>query len=62
MPAFARLFLRKSRAAVEVLQYAKMQFLDRELFATPNRTAILVLVSMLERRVVILADKGLRRT
>lgn len=60
VPAFARLFLRKSRAEVEVTQYANGQFLQRELFATPARTALLVVVSMLERRVVILPDKGLR--
>jgi putative membrane protein len=57
---FARLFLRDSRAALEVSQYAKTQFLERQLFATPQRTAILVVVSLLERRVVILADAGLR--
>jgi uncharacterized membrane protein len=60
VPAFARLFLRDSRAALEALQYAKVQFLDRQLFGTGSRTAILVLVAMLERRVVILADAGLR--
>jgi putative membrane protein len=59
VPAFARLFLRESRAALEVQQYAKVQFLEREVFATPMRTGILVLVSLLERRVVILPDKGL---
>lgn len=60
VPAFARLFVRKSRAAVEVAQYANDQFLERELFATPGRTALLVLVSLLEHRVVVLPDKGLR--
>ncbi len=60
MPGFARLFLRDSRAALEASQFAKVQFLDRQLFATKERTAILVLVAMLERRVVILADTGLR--
>jgi putative membrane protein len=60
VPAFARLFLREARAVLETHQYAKAQFLERELFATRERTAILVLVSMLERRVVILADTGLR--
>jgi putative membrane protein len=59
IPAFARLFLRASRAELEVRQYAKMQFLEREVFATPGRTGILLLVSLLERRVVILPDKGL---
>jgi uncharacterized membrane protein len=60
LPGFARLFVRDSRAAVEALQYAKVQFLDRQLFATRGRTAILVLVALLERRVVILTDTGLR--
>jgi len=60
LPGFARLFLRDSRAALEAQQYAKVQFLDRQLFATRERTAILVLVAMLERRVVILTDTGLR--
>jgi putative membrane protein len=60
LPGFARLFLRDSRASVEALQYAKAQFLDRQLFATKGRTAILVLVAMMERRVVILTDTGLR--
>jgi putative membrane protein len=60
VPAVTRLFLRESRIALETEQYAKAQFLDRELFATRERTAILLLVSLLERRVVILADAGLR--
>ncbi|MET0204759.1 MAG: TPM domain-containing protein [Casimicrobiaceae bacterium] len=60
IPGFARLFLRDARAAVEASQYAKVQFLDRQMFATRERTAILVLVAMLERRVVILTDTGLR--
>jgi len=59
VPGVARLFLRESRAALEVSHYAKAQFLDRQLFATKQRSAVLVLVSMLERRVVILADTGL---
>lgn len=60
MPGFARLFLRDARASVEATQYAKVQFLERQLFATKERTAVLVLVAMLERRVVILADTGLQ--
>ena len=59
VPAFARLFLRESRATLEVSQYAKVQFLERGLFATATRTAVLLTVSLLERRVVILADRGL---
>ena len=59
VPAFARLFLRASRADLEAHQFAKVKFLERDLFATPGRTAILLLVSVFERRVVILPDTGL---
>ena len=62
VPAATRLFLRGSRAAQEVDQYARVQFLERQLFATPARTSILLLVSLLERRVVILADTGLQKS
>ena len=59
VPAFARLFLRDTRAELEVRQYAQMQFLAREMFATPDRTAILLLTSLLEHRVVLLPDTGM---
>lgn len=59
IPRFAKCFLSGYRAEVEVRQYAKSLFLDRELFATEKRTGILLLVSLFERRVVILPDKGL---
>ena len=58
-PRFAKYFLSDHRAEVEVQQYAKSLFLERELFATQKRTGILLLVSLFERRVVILPDKGL---
>lgn len=60
VPAFARVFLRQSRAELEVAQFADVQFLQRELFATPSRMAVLMLASRLEQRVVIRADVGLR--
>lgn len=60
VPAFARRLLHEDEARAEVRQYAHDQFLARELFATPGRTALLVVVSMFERRVVVLPDKGLR--
>jgi putative membrane protein len=59
VPGFARLFLSANRAEVEVRQYADSIFLSRELFATDKRTGILLLISLFERRVVILPDKGL---
>lgn len=59
IPGFAKLFLSSFRGEVEVRQYAESLFLSRELFATRNRTGILVLVSLFERKVVILPDRGL---
>ncbi len=59
VPAFTRMFLRRSRAELEVAQFADVQFLQRQLFATPSRNAVLVLASTLEQRVVIRADIGL---
>ena len=60
VPPFARLFLRGSRAHVEVRQYAESLFLRHALFASRRRTAVLVLLSRFERRIEILADQGLR--
>jgi putative membrane protein len=60
VPAFARLFLRAVRAELEVRQHAKAMFLDRQIFATPSRSGVLVLVSVFERRIEILPDVGLR--
>ena len=59
MPRFARCFLAGYRAEAEVQQYAQSLFLERELFATGNRRGILLLVSLFERRVVVLPDRGL---
>jgi len=60
IPGFARRFLPASRAEVEVRQYAESLFLSRELFATSNRTGILILVSLFERKVMLLPDTGLQ--
>ena len=59
IPGFAKQFLSAIRAEVEVQQYAESLFLSRELFATSKRTGILVLVSLFERKVVVIPDKGL---
>lgn len=53
---FAKLFLGAQRARTEVRQCAESLFLTRELFATPRRDAVLILVSQFERRVVIVPD------
>ena len=59
VPGFARLFLSAHRAELEVRQYAESLFLTREIFATGGRTGILLLVSLFERQVILLPDKGL---
>ena len=61
IPKFARLFLAAHRAEAEVRQYAESLFLSHELFATRRRTGILLLVSLFERRVILLPDKGISK-
>ena len=58
VPGFGRLFVRSERMEEEVRQRAQVVFLARELFATPDRDAILVLVSLFERHVVVVPDVG----
>jgi putative membrane protein len=53
-----RLFVRHNRAEAEVRQHAEGLFLARDLFATPSRTAVLLVVSLFERVVVVHADRG----
>ena len=60
LPAFRRLFVSAPRAQAEVRQCAEVMFLTRELFATPQRTAILILVAQMERRVVVVPDVAYR--
>lgn len=60
IPDFARLFLRVHRAEGETRQYAESLFLSREMFATQKRKSVLLLVSLFERRVVVLPDSGLK--
>lgn len=56
----ARLFLTRARRQAEALQYAQAMFLDAGLQRTPRRDGILLLVSLLEHEVVVLADHGVR--
>jgi putative membrane protein len=58
-PVFARLFLNDSRAETETRQYAESLFLSRQLFLTKHRTGILLLISLFEKKVVIIPDKGI---
>ena len=57
---FARLFLPRARRQAEVLQYAQAMFLESELHRTRRRDGILLLVSLFEHEVVVLADRGAR--
>jgi putative membrane protein len=57
---FARLFLPRARRQAEVLQYAQALFLETELHRTRRRDGILLLVSLFEHEVVVLADRGVR--
>jgi putative membrane protein len=59
VPPFARALLRRHRAEIEVRQYAESLFLRRALFRTRQRTAVLVLVSLFERRIEIIPDEEL---
>jgi len=61
VPTAARLLLRGTRAREEVRQYAASLFLRRSVFATRGRVGLLVLVSLFERRVEIVADTGFDR-
>lgn len=54
----ARLFVDAARREGEVMQFAQALFFRRGLDRTHARVGILLLVSLFERRVVILADEG----
>jgi putative membrane protein len=54
----ARWFLPRARRQAEALQYAQAMFLEAELHRTPRRDGILLLVSLFEHEVVVLADRG----
>ena len=56
----ARLFLTRTRRQTEALQYAQAIFLDAGLQRAPHRDGILLLVSLFEHEVVVLADHGVR--
>jgi len=59
IPAFGRLFVDRMRAEGEVRQYSLAMFVERELFRTSARRAVLLLISRFERVVVVLPDSGL---
>jgi len=58
VPALAHLLLGRARAAGETRQFAQALFLDHDLARTRTRTAVLLLVTLFERRVELIADHG----
>ena len=59
VPALRKPFLSRKEMAFEVDEAAHLAFLAHELFATRDRTGILLFVSVYERRVRVLADAGI---
>ena len=53
----ARVFIPAERCEVEARQYAQALFLEHDLHRTRRRAGILILVSLLEHQVVVLADR-----
>lgn len=58
-PSLKGHFLSKERMEYEVKEYAFRMFYDHGLYKTVDNTGVLFLISILEHRVYILADKGI---
>jgi putative membrane protein len=58
-PALLRSVLLRGRADAAVTRAAALSFLEHGVFATRDRTGVLILLSELERKVTILGDKGI---
>lgn len=58
-PALLRLFIRRQRAGVEVERAAFFHFYASGLQATRDANGVLIYISVLERRVWILGDRGI---
>jgi putative membrane protein len=59
VPALRRALVSADVLAERVHQRATQAFVEEEVFRTRDRTGILIFVSLFERRVVVLADRGL---
>jgi putative membrane protein len=58
VPSFARVFLRRQRRDFEVRRCAEVLFHRHQVHATRRRTGVLLLVSLFERRIEVIADRG----
>lgn len=61
LPQVIRLFVGEKRMALEVDEAAYAAFTRYGLHRTRDRTGVLILISLLERRVEILADEGIHQ-
>jgi putative membrane protein len=58
-PPLLRLLIHPAEIDLEVAECAKATFLDHNLHATIDGTGILILICLFERRVQVLADRGI---
>jgi putative membrane protein len=59
LPFVKKIFLIKKETAEEVYQRALQAFLENNLHNTRDRTGILIMISVLEKRIEVLADIGI---
>jgi putative membrane protein len=59
VPPLQRLFAGKHLIDTRVHQRATQAFIAEEVFATRDRTGILIFLSLLERKVIVLGDSGI---
>ncbi|PLX82351.1 MAG: hypothetical protein C0617_14630 [Desulfuromonas sp.] len=62
LPALKRRLINPAEIAAEVEEKALVSFLERDLHHTRDATGILILISLFERRVYVLADRGINET
>lgn len=58
-PSLVRMLTPSAELERAVFRRAVQAFVEEEVFATRNRTGILLFVSLLERRIEVLADRGI---
>ncbi|MFK7900819.1 MAG: TPM domain-containing protein [Cyclobacteriaceae bacterium] len=58
-PSMIRFFVPQERLLKHVITRAEAAFLEEEVFATRERTGVLIFISQLEHQAVILGDKGI---
>ena len=61
LPGFRRALISSDILHLRVQRRARQAFLDEEVFATSERTGILIFLGLFERRVIVLGDEGINR-